>query len=204
MITVGALVACDVAPTQARLFADPLKAACLRFGIDTRVRVAAFLAQAHHESKGLTKTEEDLYYRTPERIRFVWPTRVTDLNDAAKLCRNPKGLANHVYANRLGNGAPATGEGWVFRGRGLFQLTGKKNYVLASGGLDVDYVGKPDLVATAEHAALTAGWFWSRILGNELADSSQIDIITKRVNGPAMLGADERRSKFDDNMRALA
>jgi putative chitinase len=204
MITVALLVSCGVAPTQARLFADPLKAACLRFGIDTRPRVAAFLAQIHHESAGLTRVEENLYYTSPERIRAVWPTRVATLNDAAKLCRNPKSLASKVYANRLGNGSEESGDGWKYRGRGLIQLTGKSNYLLASAGLDADYVKNPDWVARVDGASLTAAWFWTRILGNELADSSQIDLITKRINGPAMLGADERRSRYDDNLRALA
>lgn len=204
MITVATLVACGVAPTQARLYAGALNEACLRFDIDTRTRIAAFLAQLHHESAGLTRTEENLYYVTPERIRSIWPTRVPSLADAAKLCRHPQALANHVYANRLGNGDEASGDGWAFRGSGLLQLTGRLNFRLAAAGCGRPYEANPQLVREPEGACLTAAWYWTSILGNELADSSQIDIITKRINGPAMLGADERRSRFDDNMRALA
>jgi putative chitinase len=193
-----------VAPTQARLYADPLQAAAARFGIQSKARVAAFLAQLHHESQGFTRTEENLYYTTPERIRAMWPTRVPTLLDASKLCRNPQGLANTVYANRLGNGDSTTGEGWRYRGRGLIQLTGRSNYHVASDALSANYVANPDSVAEPEGACLTAAWFWSSIHGNDLADASLIDALTKRINGPAMAGADARRSRYDDNLRALA
>lgn len=204
MISVATLVSCGVAPTQARIYADPLQAAAARFGIESKARVAAFLAQLHYESHGFTRTEENLYYTTPERIRAMWPTRVATLLDASKLCRNPQALANVVYANRLGNGDPASGEGWKYRGRGLIQLTGRTNYHVASDALGADYVADPDAVAAPEGACLTAAWFWESIHGNELADASLIDTLTKRINGPAMAGADARRSRYDDNLRALA
>lgn len=204
MIDVPSLIACGVAPTQARIYAAPLAAAADRFGITSKPRVAAFLAQLFVESDKFTRTEENLYYTTPERIRMMWPTRVTSLADAAKLCRNPQGLANVVYANRLGNGDASTGEGWKYRGRGLIQLTGRTNYHVASDALGADYVRSPDLVAAPVDACLTAAWFWSSIHGNELADASLIDMITKRINGQAMAAADARRSRYDDNLRALA
>lgn len=204
MISVATLIACGVAPTQARIYADPLQAAAARFGIESKARVAAFLAQLHHESQGFTRTEENLYYTTPERIRAMWPTRVATLLDASKLCRNPQALANTVYANRLGNGDFSSGDGWRHRGRGLIQLTGRSNYHVASDALGADYLRDPDAVAQPEGACLTAAWFWASIHGNELADASLIDTLTKRINGPAMAGADARRSRYDDNLRALA
>jgi putative chitinase len=203
MIDIATLVSCGVAPTQARLYAEPMDSACTRFDITTKPRIAAFLAQTHHESAGFTRCEENLYYSTPERIRQMWPTRVTTLNDAAKLCRNPKGLANKVYSNRLGNGPETSGEGWEFRGRGFLQLTGKDVYSRASIGLNFEFVLNPSWVASPTGACLTAAWYWSTINGNNLADSSLIDAITRRINGPAMAGADDRRSRFDDNLRAL-
>lgn len=204
MLDVATLVRCGVAPTQARLYAEPLARACTRFGIDSRARVAAFLAQVHHESAGFTRTEENLYYTTPERIRAMWPTRATTLADAAKLCRNPKALASKVYANRLGNGDESSGEGWTYRGRGLIQLTGRSNYHVAGDALNYDYVRVPDAVAEPIGACQTAAWFWASVHGNELADASLIDELTRRINGSAMAGADSRRSRYDDNLRALA
>lgn len=197
------LLAAGVLPTQARLFEEPLAKAFDRFEISTNARRAAFLAQACHESARFTRLEESLWYSTPKRIMEMWPTRVKSFQFAATLIRNPKELANTVYSNRLGNGGPETGDGWAFRGRGVFQLTGRSNYEAASEGLGVDYVAEPQLVAEPEHAAMTAGWYWASVRGNALADNADIDGVTRVVNGPGMVAAMDRRSAFDDLMRAL-
>lgn len=203
MIDVATLIACGIGPAQARLFCQPLDQVCAKFDITTKARIAAFLAQAAHESANFTRTEESLYYTTPERIRSMWPARVTSLQDAATLCRNPQDLANRVYANRLGNGDESSGDGWKYRGRGLFQITGRSNYHVCADAVGAPYLSAPNLVSMPADAALSAGWYWASIHGNELADASLIDEITKRINGPAMVGADARRSRFDDNLRAL-
>jgi putative chitinase len=204
MIDVATLVRCGVAATQARIYADSLDAACARFKINTKPRIAAFLAQTYHESQKFTRTEESLYYTTPQHIRDMWPTRVTTLAEAAKLCRNPQVLANRVYANRLGNGPESSGDGWAFRGHGLIQMTGRDWAKKATAGLGIDFVANFGLAGEPGGACLTAAWIWSEINANDLADASLIDAITRRVNGPGMVGADDRRSRFDDNLRALA
>lgn len=195
------LLAAGVQPTQAKLFAGPLATLFERFDITTSTRQAAFIAQAAHESAKFARLEESLWYSTPERIHAVWPSRVPTLADAAKLIRNPQALANRVYSNRLGNGDEASGDGWKYRGRGIFQLTGRANYMAAGDALNFDYKGHPELVAQVEHACLTACWFWAMVGANSLADVADIDGITRKVNGPAMLGADDRRSVFDDIVR---
>ena len=201
---IAQLIACGVAPTQARLYAEPMEAAMERFGITTRARTAAFIAQVAHESSNFTRVEENLYYTTPERIRAMWPGRVPTLQAASQLTRNPRALANRVYANRLGNGDESSGDGWNYRGRGLIQLTGRSNYHVCGDALGFDYVLMPQLVAEPVHACLTAAWFWASIDGNTLADSGLIDQLTRKINGPAMAGADDRRSRFDDAMLALS
>lgn len=204
MIDVPRLVAAGVHPTQARIFAEPLRAACALWSIDTPARIAAFLAQAMHESAKLTRMEESLYYTSPERIKAVWPTRVPSLELAARLTRNPQRLANLVYANRLGNGDINSGDGWMFRGRGIFQLTGRANYTAAQVDCNRPYVSRPELVADPSDACLTAAWFWHKANLNELADTMQIDAITRRINGPAMLAAAERRQLTEEAARAFA
>jgi putative chitinase len=144
------------------------------------------------ESTGFTALEEGLWYSTPERLLRVFPSRVKSLAHAATLVRNPKGLANCVYAGRLGNGNEASGDGWAFRGRGLIQLTGRDNYAAAAAGCGKLYLERPDLVAKPEDACLTAAWFWSAGGLNALADRQDWDGITRRVNGPAMLHQAER------------
>lgn len=133
----------------------------------------------------------------------VFPSTVHSIADAVPLINNPQALASKVYANRLGNGDEASGDGWRYRGRGLFQVTGRTNYMAAGGALGVDLKSHPELVAEPEGAAMTAGWFWSAADCNTLADSSQIDAITRKINGRAMLGAVERRNRFDHTLQAL-
>jgi putative chitinase len=202
-IGVRELIVCGIPPTQARLFALPVAEACRAFEIDTKVRFAAFMAQTGHESADFTRTEESLYYTRAERIRQIWPSRVRSLQEAAELVRRPQALANRVYSNRLGNGDEASGEGWKYRGRGLIQLTGRSNYKIAGEALGTDYLAKPELVALPPDACFTAAWFWSTRQCNVLADAALIDAITHKVNGPAMVGADDRRSRFDEAMLAL-
>lgn len=203
-IDIGSLIAAGVPPTQARAFAAPLAAACSRYDITTPARIAGFIAQIRVESSDLTHLEENLNYTTPERIRAIFPSRVASLADAARLVRNPKALANCVYAGKIGNGDEASGDGWKYRGRGLKQLTGRSNYADAAAELGRPYVEQPDLVALPDDACLTAAWFFASVKGNLLADSAQWDAITRAVNGPAMLHADLRRQYADEAVRAFA
>jgi putative chitinase len=203
MIQVASLVAAGIGPTQARTFAEPLSEVCARFRIDTPLRLAAFVAQCAHESRLFTALEEGLFYRTPERICAIFKSTVPNLAIATPLARNPKLLANRVYANRNGNRDEASGDGWRYRGRGLIQLTGRANYERAASGLGRPYVDEPDLVLEPADACLTAGWFWDAGNLNALADASRIDAITRAINGPAMAGAAERRQLFETALAAF-
>lgn len=203
MLTLANLIASGVAPTQARIFLAPISAACARFSINTPARLAGFIAQCRVESADFTALEESLFYRDPARIMRIWPTRVTTLQQAQSLARNPQGLANVVYASRLGNGDTTSGDGWRYRGRGLKQLTGKTNYADAAQALERPYVTNPDLVAQPEDACMTAAWFWHKNKLNVLADTAQWDAITRAVNGPGMLKAAERRQYSEEAVRVL-
>lgn len=203
MIHTKSLIACGISPTAARRFADPLAAACQKFGINTPARLAAFIGQCRVESADFTQLEEGLYYRDAERLLKIFPSRVKSLAQAQTLIRNPQGLANAVYASRLGNGDEASGDGWRYRGRGLKQLTGKANYAEAEIATGRPYVSQPDLAAQDPDACLTAAWFWHKMGCSQLADSGQIEEITRRVNGPAMLKAADRRSYADAALREL-
>ena len=196
MITLAQLIACGILPSQARQFVDPLNAACDRFDIMTPVRQAAFVAQAMHESAGFTHLEEILWYSTPQRIRSLWPSRVPSEAEATALCCAPEDLANRVYAARMGNGDTASGDGWKYRGRGLFQLTGRNNYSDAATELGRPYIEQPELVAIPTDACMTAAWFWHCRKLNVLADASNIDAITRSINGPRMDGMVRRQQLF--------
>lgn len=193
MITVQKLIACGVSPTQAKQFAEPLAQAFDRFKVVTALQQAGFVAQAMHESASFARLEENLLYTRPERIQQVWPRRFPSINDAAKVAGKPEALANVVYAGRMGNTQP--GDGWRFRGRGLFQLTGRENYARAGAGLGFDFEAHPELVALPPAAALTAVWYWSEKGCNELMASGLFDKTTQVINGGA-IGTLERRALY--------
>jgi putative chitinase len=204
LITIGQLVAAGIAPTQARIFAEPLTIACERFEINTPVRIAAFVGQCRVESTNFTALEESLYYTTPERILKIFRSRVTSLQHAQRLARNPKALANCVYAGKNGNGDEASGHGWLYRGRGLIGTTGLANYLAAEKALGRPYVAQPDLVALPPDACLAAALYWHENRLNRLADVQLHDQITEAVNGPAKLHADLRRQYAEEGARAFA
>lgn len=198
------LIAADVPVWAARVFLHPLREALRVFEITSPASVAALIAQASFESQGFTKLEENLYYRSAERIKEVWPSRFSSLADAARYVRKPEPLANFVYANRLGNGDKDSGDGWQYRGRGIFQLTGRANYMAAGDALRTDYKGQPWLATDPADACFIAAWYWSTRNLSPLADSGQFDLITERINGSAMLGASTRRANFDEIVRVMA
>lgn len=203
-ITLEQLIGAGVAPTQARQFVDPLNAAMALFAIDSPVRQAAFVAQCVVESDGFRSLEENLYYTNPERIRAVFPGRIPSLQIAMTFVRNPKGLANQVYAARMGNGNVESNDGWNYRGRGCFQITGRNNYSDAALELGRPYLEQPELVGQPSDAALTAAWYWHCNKLNLLADASNIDAITKAINGPGMLKRVERKQYFDQAFAVFA
>lgn len=201
-LSIASLIAAGVAPTQARIFAEPLAAACTRFDIATPARIGAFLGQCMLESQRFTHLEEDLYYRRAERILEIFGDRVGSLARAAELVGHPEELANQVYAGVNGN--TLAGDGFAFHGRGIIQLTGRANYADAAIGLGRPYVEQPNLVALPEDACMTAAWYWHNVKANLLADSWQIDAITRAVNGRRMLAADLRRQYSEQAQQAVS
>ena len=108
-------------------FVDPINQAMRAHGINTNEHRAAFLAQISVESGELHRVEENLNY-SAARLQVVWPRRFPNAAAARPYTHDPEALANHTYANRLGNGDVASGDGWRYRGRGLMQTTGRSNY----------------------------------------------------------------------------
>jgi putative chitinase len=203
MITVAQLqMIMPRAGQRADAFASHLDKAMSEFSINTPIRQAAFLAQAAHESNQLASLTENLNYSAP-RLRQVWPTRFPSDEVAAAYANNPQKLASKVYADRMGNGSEASGDGWNYRGRGIFQLTGKDNYARCGAKLGIDLIEHPDLVAGPEIAARSAAWFWDRNGLNSFADTGDIVGMTKKING-GTLGLQERIALFGIAKQVLA
>jgi putative chitinase len=169
---------------------EPLEEVFHRYEINTPERQAAFIGQCAHESMNFTRLEENMNY-SAEGLMKTWPSRFPTLESAKPYHRNPEKIANKVYAGRMGNGPEETGEGWLYHGRGLIQLTGKDNYTLAGDALNMDFIHSPDYVLVPKYAALTAGWYWNKRQLNKEADAKDYTGMTKKING-GTIGLDDR------------
>lgn len=168
------------AGAKAGVFVPALNAAMSKYGIVTRLRMAAFIAQIGHESGQL------LYVR--------------ELGSNQYLSKYDTG----TLAKRLGNTPDADGDGQKYRGRGLIQITGRANYEACSEALfsDARLLNTPELLETPVYAALSAGWFWQRAGLNTLADKGDFLTITKRINGGTN-GLADREALYQHALKVL-
>lgn len=172
-------------------YTSPLNSITKTYEINTALRLAHFIAQVGHESNSFNSDTENLNYGAPG-LRNTFSRYFTTDELAMQYKRKPEMIANRVYANRLGNGDEASGDGWKYRGRGLIQLTGKENYQKFSNTVTEDIVNTPDLLASDSTLAVKAAcWFWNSRNLNRYADEDDVRQITKRING-GYNGLDDR------------
>lgn len=175
-------------------------------------RLAAFLANVGVESGRLTTFVENLDY-SAQALATEWPARFAT-NPTSKplqpnalaleIQRNPQAIANHVYANRLGNGDVASGDGWKYRGTGPIQLTGKANIAAAAAGTGLDLLNHPELAQQPSGGSLTAAWFFSNRGCNDLADADRLSDVIKAINGSGPCAANEGPLRISNYMHALS
>jgi len=165
------------------------------YDINTTPRVSAFLAQCGHESGDFLFLQENLNYKAESLMR-VWPKYFPNMDIANQYAHNPEKIANRAYANRMGNGAEATGDGWAHCGRGLIQLTGKSNYQAFADSIETPIQDIPHYLATFEGAVQSACWFWESNNLNALADAGDMVKMTKIING-GTLGMEDRVARFN-------
>ncbi len=164
---------------QAGVFASALTLAMEKYQINTRLRMAPFIAQVDHESA---------------QFRYV-----RELGGDQYLSKYDTG----PLAARLGNTPQADGDGQLYRGRGLIQITGRANYAACSEALGVDLISQPELLETPQYACLSAAWFWATKGLNTLADAGEFDKITRRING-GQNGAADRKALYAVALKVLA
>jgi putative chitinase len=182
-------------------FTDVLNSIPPNYGIDNKDKFTMFLSQTAYESNYFTELTENLNY-SPQRLLQVWPKRFNNDN-VNQYARNPQALANYVYANRLGNGDPSTGDGWKYRGRGIIQLTGKVNYQSFA-----DAIGKSldDTVAYCETitgAVESACWFWHNKKLDQYSTANDVAQCTQIING-GILGLRDRTELYNKVATILA
>jgi putative chitinase len=170
----------------------PLEETFVKYDISTPVRQACFIGQCAHESGNFKTLQENLNY-SAEGLMKTWPSRFPNLEYASQYARNPAKIAGKVYNGRLGNTSEE--EASKYLGRGLIQLTGKENYANCGTALGVDFVGNPTLLLDPRYAALSAGWFFNKKGLNNLADASDLETMTKRING-GLIGLEDRKVKI--------
>ena len=160
---------------QAGVFVPVLNTAMAKYGIVTRLRMAAFVAQVGHESGQL------------RYVREIWGPTAQQAG----------------YEGRADLGNTVKGDGSRYRGRGLIQVTGRGNYAACGEALGLDLINKPELLEVPQWAAMSAAWFWSMKGLNTLADQGEFVKITRRING-GINGLEDRQALHDMALKVLA
>ena len=171
------------------------------YEINTPKRVAAFIAQCAHESGGFRFLKENLNYKA-ESLMKTFPKYFSDRDTANAYAKQPAKIANRVYANRMGNGDEASGDGFKYCGRGLIQLTGKSNYSWFAASLEISPEEASAYLETFEGAAQSACWFWESNNLNVEADAGDIKKMTRKING-GYIGLDDRIKHYEHALHIL-
>lgn len=174
------------------------------YDINTTKRIAAFVAQCAHESGNFRAIKENLNYRAVT-LRKIFPKYFpTDAlaQQYASFPNKAERIANRVYANRMGNGDEASGDGYKYCGRGLIQLTGKNNYTLYAQSLEISVEEASEHLLTFEGCVQSAAWFWESNNLNRWADAGDILTLTRRING-GTIGLDDRIKHYKHALHVL-
>lgn len=185
---------------------DAMCAILPKYGITTPRRVAHFISQTSHESNNFNSLEENLNYSEKSLLavfgRYFGPS---PKRNAAEYAKKPEKIANYVYqdefrSSKMGNTKP--GDGWLFRGRGLKQLTGRENYTNFGKSVGMTAEEAAVYVATEKGAIESAAWFWNAKNLNSIADTDDVTKMTKIING-GNIGLADRQARYSKAMSVL-
>jgi putative chitinase len=171
------------------------------YEINTPLRVAHFVAQCAHESGNFVFIKENLNYKAAS-LQKLFSKYFPTAELAQQYANKPERIANRIYANRMGNGPEASGDGYRYCGRGLIQLTGKDNYTFFAGSLNIPVEEASDYLATFEGAAQSACWFWEQNNLNRFADANDVKGLTRAING-GYIGLEDRISHTEHALHVL-
>lgn len=173
------------------------------FGIyENEHRLAGFLSQCSHESAEFTRLVENLNYRW-ESLRRVFPKYFPTDELAKRYAHNQKAIASRVYGNRMGNGPEESSEGWIYRGRGILQITGKRNYQAFADYVNLDLEEIPDFLESFDGAILSACWYWDKNNLNKYCDEKDLRGLTRAING-GYNGLEDRMAKYTKILQILS
>ncbi len=174
------------------------------YEINTPRRMAAFIAQCAHESGGFTTLKENLNYK-PMSLRKLFPKYFDTDELAQQYCSKPNkqaAIANRIYANRMGNGDEASGDGYRFSGRGLIQLTGRATWQEFADSIETSLTDLDEYMQSFEGACQSACFFWESRKLNQYADASDIVTLTRKING-GTIGLEDRKKHYEHALHIL-
>jgi putative chitinase len=188
---------------RAKVISDSINEICPQYGIDSADILHEFLANVIHESGGFKCKSENLNY-SAKRLMQVWPTRFKTIEDAEKVAGNPMKLANLVYGGRKDLGNVQEADGWLFRGSGFIQMTGRSNFVAFASYMRQKFnLSKPldqwaDEVRNndfwAMHSACYIFAISMKLIDAALANN--MTYIVKRING-GYIGMEDRLKYYE-------
>lgn len=188
-------------PRIVSMVADHADTVFAQNGIISMRRQASIIAHMCVETAGFTRLEENLNYSAP-RLQQVWPNRFYNDEIAKQFAHDPKKLANKVYNGRMGN-APGSDDGWLFRGQGLLQVTGRDNVTRLSKRLGVSPEIAAQWLVDPDHALECAAETYNMLNVGPYADRGDMVGQTRAVNG-GLNGLAERKDAYNKAMRVLA
>ena len=177
-----------------------------KYGINTERRAAHFISQCAHESNNFRSLQENLNY-SEKALKAVFGRYFGDAPkaNAAEYARNPEKIANRVYFDKYRKykmGNTNEGDGWLFRGRGLKQLTGRENYTKFGASVNMTAEEAAEYVATPAGAVESACWFWDTKKLNNIADTDNVTKMTKVING-GNIGLADRQQRYAKAMEVF-
>jgi putative chitinase len=179
-----------------------------KYGITTKRRVAHFISQCAHESGDFRTLEENLNY-SAKALNAVFGRYfgAPPKRNADEYARNPEKIANYVYMDEFRSrqgqmGNTKAGDGWRFRGRGLKQLTGRNNYTAFGKSIGMTAEEAAEYVATPKGAVESACWFWDTNKLNTIADTDDVVLMTRRING-GNIGLEDRQNRYANAIKVL-
>jgi putative chitinase len=178
-----------------------------KYGITTDKRIAGFISQCAHESSDFRVLQENLNYKEATLLkvfpRYFGPGK----ENAAEYAGKPEKIANYVYMDKHRSKAGALGnvkdgDGWLFSGKGLKQVTGRSNTTAFGKTVGMTAEEAAAYLLTKKGALESALWFWASRNLNEVADTGDQVRLTKIING-GDIGLADRQARYAKAMAAL-
>jgi putative chitinase len=180
----------------------------VKAGFKDNKTLALALAMAKKETGGYSSTVENTNWSAPTLLKYF--KNIPDAATAQKVAAmSPAERAMYVYGRApkgpsLGNQKPE--DGFTYRGRGLFQLTGKSNYEAFKKASGIDVVSNPRIVSEDPNVmAESAVWFLKNNKAMQsIAQTGDFDTAVRGINGGnAVPATDERRQFYNDYLNRL-